>query len=384
MTQHWTSDDVKALVAELPELLSMTKPGPRAALICQHQVRILGADKERSRNSLHMSLLPGKRLLRQLDAIAQAPTEPEPEVKVAEPKTRRAVVRLRMAEWTALAHHPLVKPLLDKKHFCTPNQLIAVMERAQRDVLPEDRWRDEPQWHSAIYRASRGEDGHKRDALSMLREGIRFQPLSKYVMKEAQPEPTPTETTPTPSTQETTAMAPNNAFLSWNPTSDAALMQAFVQLFSALQVRTEAITQPLMERLAQLEAQVRAIPENVRAQVADVVGGPAPVDHAHDDMVGLPVFTPERLPRVDVVGLLGSQADVVKRACGNQWSLRFLSAEEVERQPITAPDAIMLRKFVSHSAQERIKKAGAKLHYANGAADSVIAQLNSLAVARMN
>lgn len=385
-TISWTEAHVKAIADAIPELFTTSAAGVRARLINARQQDILGKHLVRSKDSLHMSLYEGKKLYRMLEALR--PKEPEPVAVVVEPEPEpqpepkaaelRHKIRLRMVEWTALAHHPLVKPLLDKKTFCTPNQLIAMLERAQRDVLPQDRWRDTRQWHSAFYRATRTAEGGKRDALSMLREGIKYQPLSQYVMKT---DPDPVVPEPVAATVETT-MTPSIPIA--HDAADAGLMQAMMTLFNAMQARTLSAVAPLLERMERLETRLAALPEDVRMQVADVVGGPAPTPAV--ETPAAPTFTPEheRQPRVDVVGLLNGQVDVVKRACGRQWNLRFLSAEEVERQPITAPDAIMLRRFVSHSAQERIKKAGAKLHYANGAAESVIARLNQLYAARLN
>jgi hypothetical protein len=255
-----------------------------------------------------------------------------------------------------------------------------VLERAQRDVLPEDRWRNDNQWHSAIYRKTRVA-GKKRDALSMLREGIKYQPLPHYVVKTA---PAPVVPEPVAPTEETKTVNPS-LFISGNE-ADTGLVQAVLTLFKALQDRTVGAVAPILERLERMEKQLAALPKDVRTQVADCVGDSAPPLPegviVHDEVARRD--DPMRMPRVDVVGLLNGQVDVVKRACGHQWNLRFLTADEVRSQPITAPDAIMLRRFVSHSAQERIKKAGATLHFANGAAESVIAQLNKLGAARLN
>jgi hypothetical protein len=379
----WSDEEVDRIVQGIPDLFDTEVAQHWAKKIEKHQGALLGTDRKRSLGTLVVGLGPAKRLRRQLEAsrlrlsqAAEAVSEPE----AAEPtptsdKHRRSGVRLRMVEWTALAHHEEVKPLLDKKLFVTPNQLINALVRAQKEALPSDRWRDAGQWHSAFYRATRSE-GAKRDAMSMLREGIKFQPLARFE-KVSEPEPVhaPTEK----EEAMTTAPLPQSA-------ADPVML-AIINLFGALQERAERTMAPVLERLERMEARLAALPEDVRLQVADVVGGPAaaPVVETPVDAVdAAPTLTHERQPRVDVVGLLNGQVDVVKRACGRQWNLRFLSAEEVERQPITAPDAIMLRRFVSHSAQERIKKAGAKLHYANGAAESVIARLNQLYAARLN
>ena len=82
--------------------------------------------------------------------------------------------------------------------------------------------------------------------------------------------------------------------------------------------------------------------------------------------------------RVDIVGLLGDQEQVVRAKYGDVFDLRFLSADEALRQPITAATAIMATKFVSHSVQGRIKKTAARLLYANGGADSVGAHLAAM------
>lgn len=367
---RWTEEDVAKLAANIPELMACTVPGERARMIDACQVELLGVEKKRTVGSIHASLYPGKKLHTMLLTLQAATARVKPAA------TRHGVVKLRRVEWTALAHHPQIKPLLDSKVFVTPNQLAAALERAQRDVLPEDRWRTLTRWHSAIYRKSRHHDDKKCDALSLLRDGIKYQPLTVFVPEAPAPEPTPDNKIQETNVSPTISVPP--------PTAAEGIVQAVATLLQAVQAQAAAAYAPMMERLGKLEAVVAALPAAIGAQVADVVGGPQPAQPVGVPVIELPCFQPERLPRVDVVGLLGNQAEVVKRACGRQWDLRFISADDALRRPITAPDAIMLSKFVTHDVQDRIKKAGARLHYCNGAAESVINQLNALATSRMN
>ena len=83
-------------------------------------------------------------------------------------------------------------------------------------------------------------------------------------------------------------------------------------------------------------------------------------------------------PRVDVIGLLPAQANQVASEMDEQFALRFYSAEQAERQQLTAPHAIVCSKFTSHAAQASVKKAGADIIYANGGTGSVVSALQQL------
>jgi len=83
--------------------------------------------------------------------------------------------------------------------------------------------------------------------------------------------------------------------------------------------------------------------------------------------------------RVDVVGLLNGQADVVRKACGNSFNLRFLTTQEALRSEITAPTTVLVTKFVGHDTQDRIRKSDTNIVYVNGAAESVVKALQELA-----
>lgn len=83
--------------------------------------------------------------------------------------------------------------------------------------------------------------------------------------------------------------------------------------------------------------------------------------------------------RIDVVGLLSEQTQFVKQ-CIADWDVkvRFILSEHVSKVDKLAPEVILCSKFISHDATDRAKASGSKIHYANGAASSVVNLLEGL------
>lgn len=83
--------------------------------------------------------------------------------------------------------------------------------------------------------------------------------------------------------------------------------------------------------------------------------------------------------RIDIVGLLSDQSQVVKNFIAD-WDVkaRFILSEHVSKVDKLAPDVVLCSRFISHDAQDRAKASGSKIHYANGAATSVINLLESI------
>ena len=121
--------------------------------------------------------------------------------------------------------------------------------------------------------------------------------------------------------------------------------------------------------------------DEVRDTVIELLGHPTGASPAA--ALDTPPAPTERTPRarVDIIGLLSKQAEIVQRHASKDFSLRFLTKEDAERKPVTAPVAIMMTKFVTHSTQERIRKSGAELVFANGGVGSVLGALEQLQAA---
>lgn len=77
--------------------------------------------------------------------------------------------------------------------------------------------------------------------------------------------------------------------------------------------------------------------------------------------------------RIDILGLLPSQAEVVKTYLGprDDLKLRFILSEHASKVDRYAPDVVVCTGFISHSHQDKVRASGSRVHYANGAAASV-------------
>lgn len=84
--------------------------------------------------------------------------------------------------------------------------------------------------------------------------------------------------------------------------------------------------------------------------------------------------------RIDILGLLPSQAEVVKTYLGprDDLKLRFILSEHASKVDRYAPDVIVCTGFISHSHQDQVRASGSRVHYANGAAASVTNALSKI------
>jgi hypothetical protein len=86
-----------------------------------------------------------------------------------------------------------------------------------------------------------------------------------------------------------------------------------------------------------------------------------------------------RRRRVDVVGLLPSQVNIVRGLLSDTpLNIRYIASEHANRVDKYAPDVVLVSGFVSHSHQSKAKHDGATIHYANGAAHSVVDTINKI------
>jgi hypothetical protein len=85
----------------------------------------------------------------------------------------------------------------------------------------------------------------------------------------------------------------------------------------------------------------------------------------------------DRGERIDIIGLLPDQANMVKASdVGKQFRLKFISPDQALRENNFANTVVLVKKFISHSVQSRVISKGSKFILANGAADSVVTVLS--------
>lgn len=286
-----------------------------------------------------------------------APAEPQEEA-------RKRVIRWPLTMYAYLAHDPMVKALIENKSYTPPNvSLVEAIMKAQHKYFPRNAWRPRT---SVMQSCSQ-----KPGLLNQLRMGL------------AMDNPHPKEEAPAAPQEAPVVAAQAQAVPLVAPAPEAGLAGALGLLFAAAvpaieRMLTNAVRAALEGATSSIDERIKA---GVRETVIEILGAPVPPPPA--EVVAPPQPAPEqerpKKSRVDIVGLLGDQEQVVRAKHGDHFDLRFIGAKEVEHQKITAPVAIMCRKFVSHSAQQRIKKAGANLVYANGGADSVSQHLAAMA-----
>lgn len=119
----------------------------------------------------------------------------------------------------------------------------------------------------------------------------------------------------------------------------------------------------------------------VRATVYDVLGGTEQKNgEPTAPLSETPAAAPAaKRPRVDVVGLTGKNAEVVRQRCGDMFDLRFLDPDEARSRDVSAPQTIVCRKFVPHAAVYRMTaNTDTDIVFVEGAGHSVVKKLHSM------
>lgn len=296
----------------------------------------------------------------------------------------RILVRWNAREHALIAHE--VSALLRKDSQTSAPELVAAVMRAQAKVLPRERWRPRTGLMQGCYKGGRDK------LIDRLREGMKTQvglhvppvvPSAPEPVAAAVPAPAPIPTSEPPHS----AAAP--------VTGASAIEEAIVALVrkvvrEGMPILAQAVAEHAVGLLrGDLGNLLSNIDTTVRKSVTEVVGGPTESMQQQPQSLVQPqpplsVVPPAARPatpekqRVDVIGLLNAQANVVRSAMGKQFDLRFIDSNFAEHQRSVAPIVVLCTKFVNHSAQEKAKSHGAHVLFANGAAQSVIEQLQHL------
>jgi hypothetical protein len=313
-----------------------------------------------------------------VEQAEQVAAQAEPETTESG-KSPRILVRWDDREHSLIAHE--VSALLRKDSKHTNLDLIDAVMRAQAKVLPRERWRPRSGISQACYKNGRVK------LIERLREGMKTQaglhvpPVVPTVPEPetvgyAAPAPAPTSEPPV------SAAAPAVSGASGIEEAIVALVRKVVR--EGMPILAQAVAE---HAVALLRGDLLSdIDKTVRKGVTDVVGGPSEAPQAAQPQpaASLSVVPPAAKPqapekqRVDIIGLLGAQANVVRSAMGKAFDLRFVTSDFAEHQRSVAPIVVLCTKFVNHSAQEKARSRGAHVLFANGAAQSVIEQLQHL------
>lgn len=128
------------------------------------------------------------------------------------------------------------------------------------------------------------------------------------------------------------------------------------------------------------EARLRAIiREEVTNAIQALLGGePPPAKTTTEPTVVTTIETDSFRRKIDVIGLLPDQYNILRKKTQHRsYELRYISAEEAIGRRSFAPTVVMCTKFISHSAQDCVKRSGAKIVFADGAVESVIRVLDA-------
>lgn len=397
----WRDEHMTALLNQSPEIGFVTEPSALTDLILKAQRKALPKNMRRKRQQIMHSLgtppsRPVSPLRTQIARIVE--TMPVlPATATTEPEVPKALIRWRLVEWTRLAHDEEVKRLLAQHGEPDNVALLDATLRAMRRQLPTERQRERSAIQTSMYPKT---GTNKKGLVGLLREGIKYQPKEPIVsMHDTVHMPLPTTEHAHEINEEIaqlvqsrTALQEQAAALSApaplaaanGPTNglggalagliDMAIGKLRIGIMESVNAGIDrAMTQALTDATEQLRtSNVQTITQLLGGDISSTVGNDL------DEVVPKATDPKVRGPRVDVVGLLNGQIEVVKKAVGESFDLRFLSSDDVERLPVTAPCAIMMTKFVSHSAQERIKKQGKQVIYANGGVDSLLKELSAM------
>ena len=301
------------------------------------------------------------------------------QVEQLEPTRRtfadRVLVRWNAREHSLIAHE--VSALLRKDSKVSAPDLVAAVMRAQAKVLPRERWRPRTGLMQGCYK------GDRDKLIDRLREGMKTQ-VGLHVSPVV-PSVPESAAAPIPTSEPPVSTAPATSTGSAIEEAIVALVRKVVR--EGMPILAQAVAEHAVGLLrGDLGNLLSNIDTTVRKSVTEVVGGPTEPQQAQPSQPApsLSVVPPAAVPatpekqRVDVIGLLNAQANVVRSAMGKKFDLRFIDSNFAEHQRSVAPIVVLCTKFVNHSAQEKAKSHGAHVLFANGAAQSVIEQLQHL------
>jgi len=437
----WTPEEWRAIVAHAPQLVRLKEARERTATIFGAQ-SVLPEKRQRTRDSIYMScahwphivdaaLAQAAKYLN-LDASSPLANAPNPwlvkkprrdkgiprgprnaprrvraERAAAPPRPKREHnIRYSKDEWTALAHDRAVKEVLSHPTI-SRDELVNAAMLAQVAQLPPERHR----LRSEFVQLSRRVKSTNLE--EFLRRHTKYQPKRLVLPVLAEPpqrvEPTPAPAAPAPlnAAPAPIPLPPSNAapggplaplaeaMHQWAGTlasipAAPTVEQMRAALVPALREEMVALVrETLGEQLGLLGQAIDGqVARTVREVVMTILGAGATVQETTpsqqaaspaDAAPGV-VAHPTR-QRVDVVGLYGPAIALVRREFDESEVLdvHFVKQENQASQDTSAPVVVMARKFVSHSTQEKIRRRGARLVYANGGPQSVIDALRGIA-----
>lgn len=366
---HWTNTDLRALISFDPTLADpKLDANVLVTRLRRAQEKALPADRQRASKPLWNFIYHYRAQFQaSLKALILVPEMPRglTYVSASGPQPYHAPVRWRANELRLIAESvgALLKPSLSLE----PGALADAILRAQVRCLPPERHRTRGGIYQALFLPG------SRNLRFMLCEALR------------QPAPAPLRApaivVAPPALAPAPAQAPAKAQAKPAPAPQAEPAKP------SMSEMAERIAQHCMTLMRAEMADMLAMV--VRTTLIDVLGAPAspapvppppppPAPAPAPVQVAPPPERPRRT-RVDVVGLMGGQVQIVQQAVGDALDLRFVTADQAAgRVHTVSTDVVMCTKFVNHVVQNSIRARGGRIHYANGGAASVIDALRAI------
>jgi hypothetical protein len=148
-------------------------------------------------------------------------------------------------------------------------------------------------------------------------------------------------------------------------------------LLSEMQHRLSRVADDVVSRLGGNIKDL--VHQSISAELGGPIAVPAPPVAAPEPLPAPPPPDPPKPKHltVDIIGLLGAQAETLRKTFNGDTTFNFIDASDREWQPRNAP-IIMMTKFVSHRFENICRNAGAKPIRINGGVTAVVSAVDSL------
>jgi hypothetical protein len=389
---RWDADEYRRVAANALGYLEQGLPLARA--FKRAQVLALASRRHRSTEELErLSGQNGNTLQKYVDAMrALKPEELAPFLVTpkAEPKPASKTGRVRAVtpnpkgtrvDWTTLEKARVARELQQLRAAGDGGRSLSTLVIiAQQTALPRDRWRASTGIHSANYVGAL-----KRD----MDEGAR----NIWMLDEAPP----IEATPAPQQPASEPQAPQAAPRASSGLADAArvfaetlqgalgtLLQAQAShLLGQLEAHTANVAQSVAQGIAAHIQQ--SLQSSVHDLIAAELGGPVATPPAAPAPAAAPepeatqeAARPKRV-KVDIVGLLASQAAEVKKAFNGTTDLLFVETTQAKRwTPRPGAEVVINTKWISHSVEDRCRVGHVKPVRVSGGPSAFIHAIEEL------
>ena len=370
----WGIADMVSLLQAQPAIATTTEPRALCALILKAQ-EALPSHRRRTRDSISHMIRKLDRLQTLITAAKKEASVPKTPPAPKPPRAQRTIqrIRLRLGDWIKLAHDDEVKPFLDSKAVFKYADLRDVLMRAQVRQLEPERQRSARAWTVALA-PSKG----PHSALVLLRDAMRYPPIHQQPVLPPAPVEEPVQEEPEVPVAE-------------SPSTLTAAVQTFTATMTAafgelLKAHATDITHQLDACFAQQSERIgRMITQDLQTTMHGFVHGlleqelgPVAAPPAPSPATPIDLESKKRLP-IDVVGFTGAPIQEIRNAFNGEVDLRFISPEHAKSagQQFRS-NVIGVVKFISHSAEERMRKQATNYIAVDGAAATVIKAIRRL------